>query len=76
MSRTRHHGSWGKKAWVKRPVGANWWNVDPAWWTRLRMNRPARAATRRLLNLVITGRVDTDNVVFAPGGRKPHPYFH
>ena len=75
MSRTHHHGLIHHKPWQKRPVGYAWMAQTPGWWVRLFMNRPKRAAIRRLERKILHGKLDPDNTPWPLGSRKPHSYY-
>ena len=47
----------------------------PGHWVRLRMTRPARRRTRRLLAGAAATAEGWDALALPPGNRRPHPYW-
>lgn len=78
MSRTYHHSrNWNRANPLHRdPLPGRYWaRTTPSWYTRLFMNRPARAKDRLLTHKMTIGWADPEEVAFVRTGKKPHHYY-
>lgn len=73
MSRTWHHGKRSPSYKWNRPDG-NMYSETPGWWVTMFMTRPMRQRDRDLMQKVLSGYADADNVSFSLV-RKPHLYY-
>jgi hypothetical protein len=57
-----------------RKIHNNFPNGEPSWWTNLHMNKPKRRENKKICRKVKSG-VNTDDLSFPLGNRKPHLYY-